>query len=218
MDENELSASCGFIQQLAKPIQQILLQHTRIKRAQKGEILYYENDEIEKIYFLISGSIKSYKVTRFDKEVFLFIQKASGLITTFAIEEEENRYFSNVECMIDSVVGVMDLVVMRDLSVKHEPLEIFIAKQLASQTRLLTAVIRRDLVFDSTAKVAYMIERELNEFNVFKKWEIAYMLNIQPETLSRILTKFTRDGMIDTDSNGSVVVLDHKSLIKIYEQ
>ncbi|GHV60188.1 hypothetical protein FACS1894103_5000 [Campylobacterota bacterium] len=217
MAENDLLASCSFIQELAEPTQQIMLQYCRLKRVKKGEILYYENDEIDKIYFLVTGRIKSYKVTRFDNEIFLFEQKTSGLITCFSIYEEKNRYFSNVESVIDALVCVMDMSVLRDQLARHKPLETFFARQLATKVETLTSVITRDMVFDSTAKVAHMIEHKLCEFNAYKKQDVAYMLNIQPETLSRILKKIKRDGIIDTDPNGNVVVLDHKSLIEIYE-
>lgn len=218
MAENEQLASCGFIRELSEPIQQILLHNMRLKRAKKGEILYYENDEIDKIYFLVSGCVKSYKVTRFDNEVFLFMQKTSGLITCFSLYEEKNRYFSNIESEIDSLVCVMEMSVLRDQLAKYPPLENFFTKQLSAKVGILTHVITRDMVFDSTAKVAYMINHQLSEFNVQKKQDVAYMLNIQPETLSRILKKIKRDGIIDTDPNGNVLVLDRKSLIEIYEQ
>jgi len=57
---------------------------------------------------------------------------------------------------------------------------------------------------------------ELTTFNRLKKHEIAYMLHIQPETLSRILNKLTRNGTIEIEKN-SVVILNIQELKDIYE-
>ena len=80
----------------------------------------------------------------------------------------------------------------------------------------MQCIISRDVVFDGTAKVAHMLVNDLINFNKLKKHEIAYMLHIQPETLSRILNKLTRNGTIEIEKN-SVVVLNEKELREIYE-
>jgi len=80
----------------------------------------------------------------------------------------------------------------------------------------MQCIISRDVVFDGTAKVAHMLVNELETFNRLKKHEIAYMLHIQPETLSRILNKLTRNGTIEIEKN-SVVVLNIQELKDIYE-
>jgi CRP/FNR family transcriptional regulator len=80
----------------------------------------------------------------------------------------------------------------------------------------MQCIISRDVVFDGTAKVAHMLVNELDTFNKLKKHEIAYMLHIQPETLSRILNKLTRNGTIEIEKN-SVVILNIQELKDIYE-
>ena len=71
-------------------------------------------------------------------------------------------------------------------------------------------------VFDGTAKVAHMLINDLQTFNRLKKHEIAYMLHIQPETLSRILNKLTRNGTIEIEKN-TIVILNEQELREIYE-
>jgi CRP/FNR family transcriptional regulator len=80
----------------------------------------------------------------------------------------------------------------------------------------MQCIISRDVVFDGTAKVAHMLVNELDTFNRLKKHEIAYMLHIQPETLSRILNKLTRNETIEIEKN-SVVILNIQELKEIYE-
>ena len=51
-----------------------------------------------------------------------------------------------------------------------------------------------------------------------KKQENAAFLNIQPETLSRILKKLHRDGVIQTNSLGKIEILDSQRLQMIFKQ
>ena len=89
-------------------------------------------------------------------------------------------------------------------------------KAFAKKSKMLQCIINREIVFDGTAKVAFMLINDLNSFNQLKKQEVAHMLNIQPETLSRILKKLTRHGMIDTE-NGETVLKDEAGLREIFE-
>ena len=80
---------------------------------------------------------------------------------------------------------------------------------------MLQCIINREVVFDGTAKVAHFLDQDERAFERFKKQEVAYMLNLQPETLSRILRKLSRDGIIDTEGTG-VAILDREQLRAIY--
>ena len=71
------------------------------------------------------------------------------------------------------------------------------------------------MILDGTGKVAFMIANDLDRFNSMKKQEIAAMLNIQPETLSRIIGKLARKGVIEIKSE--LKVTDMKGLREFYE-
>ena len=70
------------------------------------------------------------------------------------------------------------------------------------------------MVLDAMGKVAFMLAHDLDKFNRLKKQEIAALLNIQPETLSRLLGKLVRKEIIKTD--GDVVILDRDALKSLY--
>jgi CRP/FNR family transcriptional regulator len=80
----------------------------------------------------------------------------------------------------------------------------------------LQCVVNRELVFDATAKVAYMLSDDLTIFNKLKRQEVSFMLHIQPETLSRVLKRLRRSDIIDIQ-NSDVVILDKAALQAIYK-
>lgn len=193
-----------------------LLPLAKIRHYAKGEILHYENDEIECVYFLLKGIVKIYKVDRFDNEIFLYSIKKSALITEFSCFGAI-QCFANAECLQDCSILSLDLSGLKELFFSSPAILMALFKEFTHKTKELQYVINREIVFDGTAKVAHMLDRELEEFNALKKQDIAYMLNIQPETLSRILKKLHRDGVIATDIEGKIVVLNPSRLSEIYQ-
>ncbi|MDR1554927.1 MAG: Crp/Fnr family transcriptional regulator [Campylobacteraceae bacterium] len=210
----ELNSSVIF-QKIDKSDLKLLHNASKIKKFNSGEIINYENDEVLKVYFLLKGFIKVYKINRFDNEIFLYTLKNEGLITTFSLFET-SYYFSNTECIENSTILCIEFSKLQQLFQTSQSITLFFYEQLEKLYSLLKYVINREIVHDGTAKVAYMLANSLDEFNILKKQDVAYMLNIQPETLSRILTKLKREEIIETSMDGSVIVKNYNKLIAIF--
>ena len=88
--------------------------------------------------------------------------------------------------------------------------------EILLKTYQLHCVVNRELVFDATAKVAYMLRNDFKMFNSLKRQDVSFMLHIQPETLSRVLKKLKRSKIIDTDNSG-IIILDNGMLTNIYK-
>ncbi|MBE0490714.1 MAG: Crp/Fnr family transcriptional regulator [Sulfurospirillum sp.] len=195
-----------------------LCKAVKIKQFSAMDILFYEKEDKEEIYYITSGSLKFYKVDRFENEIFLYklsknslIFSASKLCDNFIIS-----CYANAEFLEDSEVLIFDSQTFKQLMRTQPSFMHTILKEAFGMIQRLQCIISRDVVFDGTAKVAHMLIHELDNFNAMKKHEIAYMLHIQPETLSRILKKLTRNAIINTIEN-NIVILDELSLREIYE-
>ena len=86
---------------------------------------------------------------------------------------------------------------------------------LLEKTHQLQCIVNRELVFDATAKVAFMLNQDIDMFNKLKRQEVSFMLHIQPETLSRVLKRLTRNGVILVE-NGDVIIINKDALISIF--
>lgn len=192
-----------------------LIKIVSLREYPKGAILYYEKEKHNEIYYLKEGLIKIYKVDRFDNEVFMYNLFSDTLISEIT-DFERIGCFANAEFAIDSEVLVIDFDRFQQLYMNSPELMLKLLKEFAKKSKMLQCIINREIVFDGTAKVAFMLINDLRSFNQLKKQEIAYMLNIQPETLSRILKKLTRSGMIDT-VDGETVLKDEETLREIFE-
>ena len=186
------------------------------KNYKKQEIVFYEEDKVYDIYFLLEGAVKAYKVDRFDNEIFFGIFK-NGLLNDCK-DKDKMATFVNIECLEDSLIACFESDRLRLLFEKSpQILKLFFEESL-KRVGVLEEIVQRELVFDSTAKIAYSLYSDLEEFNMHKKQENAAFLNIQPETLSRILKKLHRDGVIQTNSLGKIEILDSQRLQMIFKQ
>jgi CRP/FNR family transcriptional regulator len=221
MNENEVLDYLKEVNFFSKLDEQILLELSSCAKIQKRnamDILFYEKEDKQEVYYLVSGSLKFYKVDRFDNEIFLYKQEGNSLIYNVSklCSEYTISCYSNAEFLEDSEVIIFDSQRFQELIATHPMFMKMILKESFMMIQKLQCIISRDIVYDGTAKVAHMLANDLHNFNKLKKHEIAYMLHIQPETLSRILKKLIRNDIIEIDKN-NVVILDLEALKEIYE-
>jgi CRP/FNR family transcriptional regulator len=182
----------------------------------KNSILFYENDSSNKIFFLVSGLLKVYKIDKFENEIFLYhIHKNSLISELTTLEDDSIHCFSNAEFMEESTVLEVGFSELKSEFLSKNILNNEFINEILLKTQQLHCVVNRELVFDATAKVAFTLYNDLEMFNSLKRHEISFMLHIQPETLSRVLKKLKRSSIIDIE-NTDVVILNKEMLKSIY--
>ena len=218
MIDKNLFKSMPFFSDISDETLEKLSQIATLKNCVASDILFYEKDEKDDIFYLYEGSVKLYKVDRFDSEIFLYKVTSNSMIfnTTKLCDEHTISCYANAEFMENSKVVAFDNAKFKELMHSDHDFMRTILRESFKMIQQLQCIISRDIVFDGTAKVAHMLVHDLNNFNTLKKHEIAYMLHIQPETLSRILKKLTRNGVIEIEKN-SVKILNLDELKAIYE-
>ena len=188
-----------------------------ISKHPKSCILYYENDVQNKVLFLVSGLIKVYKIDKFDNEIFLYHIYENSLISELStIDDDTVHCYSNTEFIQESLILEIDFLKFKEYFLYKNILNKEFINEILSRTKQLHSVVNRELVFDATAKVAYMLIEDLNMFNSLKRHEVSFMLHIQPETLSRVLKKLKRKDIIEVE-NYKISILNEPLLTSIYK-
>jgi len=183
----------------------------------KNSILYYENDINNKIFFLVCGLLKIYKIDKFENEIFLYYIHKNSLISELTtLNDNDIHCFSNAEFMEESTILEVDFQEFKTQFLEKNILNQEFINEILLKTHQLHCVVNRELVFDATAKVAFSLCDDLEMFNTLKRHEVSFMLHIQPETLSRVLKKLKRSSIIDIE-NSNIVILDKKMLESIYK-
>lgn len=179
-------------------------------------ILFYESDTSSQILFLVSGLLKIYKIDKFDNEIFLYHIYANSMISELSRLDDEGIYcFSNAEFTEDSVVLSIDYKKFKENFLSKNILTMKMMDTLLEKTHQLQCIVNRELVFDATAKVAFMLNQDLDMFNKLKRQEVSFMLHIQPETLSRVLKRLSRNNIIEVKES-KILILNQDMLVSTF--
>ncbi|MGJ0319112.1 Crp/Fnr family transcriptional regulator [Aliarcobacter cryaerophilus] len=209
--------SLDFFENLSDNQIDILSNFSFISKYEKDSILFYETDLKTNLLFLVSGLIKIYKYDKFDNEIFLYHIYSNSLISELSnLNTNEIYCFSNASFIEDSVVLSIDFLKLQEHFLNNNLLVKELMNSLLKKTNQLQSLVNRELVFDATAKVAYMLVSDLNMFNKLKRQDVSFMLHIQPETLSRVLKKLSRDNIIEIE-NQQVIIKDEIALNSIFK-
>ncbi len=209
--------SLDFFENLSDEQIDVLSNFSFISKYEKDSILFYETDLKTNLLFLVSGLIKIYKYDKFDNEIFLYHIYSNSLISELSnLNTNEIFCFSNASFIEDSVVLSIDFLKLQEHFLNNNLLVKELMNSLLKKTNQLPSLVNRELVFDATAKVAYMLVSDLNMFNKLKRQDVSFMLHIQPETLSRVLKKLSRDNIIEIE-NQQVIIKDEIALNSIFK-
>jgi len=209
--------SLDFFENLSDNQIDILSNFSFISKYEKDSFLFYETDLKTNLLFLVSGLIKIYKYDKFDNEIFLYHIYSNSLISELSnLNTNEIFCFSNASFIEDSVVLSIDFLKLQEHFLNNNLLVKELMNSLLKKTNQLQSLVNRELVFDATAKVAYMLVSDLNMFNKLKRQDVSFMLHIQPETLSRVLKKLSRDNIIEIE-NQQVIIKDEIALNSIFK-
>ncbi len=212
MKTTETIKSIDFFDELNEDQVELLSSIANIQSYPKKSILNYESDETTNILFLITGLIKIYKVDKFNNEIFLYHIHEKNMISELSSLRSNTIYcFSNSEFIEDSIVLSINFKRFNELFLSQNILTIKFMEEILDKSHQLQGIVNRELVFDATAKVAFMLNNDLNMFNKLKRQEVSFMLHIQPETLSRVLKRLKRNNIIDIVSS-KIIILDRNQL------
>jgi len=208
----ETIKSIDFFNELNEDQIELLSSIANMQSYPKKSILNYESDETTNILFLITGLIKIYKVDKFNNEIFLYHIHEKNMISELSSLRSNTIYcFSNSEFIEDSIVLSINFKRFNELFLSQNILTMKFMEEILDKSHQLQGIVNRELVFDATAKVAFMLNNDLEMFNKLKRQEVSFMLHIQPETLSRVLKRLKRNNIIDIISS-KITILDNNQL------
>lgn len=189
---------------------------SHLSKFEKDSILYYESDSMDKILFLLNGLIKVYKIDKYDNEIFLYYVYPNTMISELSnLNNNHIKCFSNTEFIEDSIMLSIDFKKFKEEFLLSNELIVKFIEEIIYKNQQLQCIVNRELVFDATSKVAFMLSNDLEMFNQLKRNQVALMLHIQPETLSRVLKRLVRNKTINVDK-GIVMIENLEELHSIY--
>jgi len=193
---------------------QDIKENLHIKRFTKDSIVFYEGDMSNYFHILLDGDIKLYKTSPKGSQVQIRRMKAPNTIGEYACFERA-PFPATCEFITDGVMGLLHFdKVYKYLDDKEFALGLI--KSLTGKVMMLSALVHKETILSSEAKVADLMIDNISIFKRLKNNEIAGMLNLTPETFSRIITKLKKESIIRVDK-GHFTVLNLDALHTIVE-
>lgn len=192
-----------------------LLSISKQIKFQKDEILFYEGDEPKYLNILLDGVLKAYKTNFKSQEVFLHQIMPVSFVAELA-NFESIPYPASAVFITSGEILRVDYEKFKEEFLTHKTMSFVIIKSLLHKLRVMESILHQEVILTSEAKIAKFIVQNGELFGVIKNVKIASLLNITPETLSRILAKMKKDNLIMFDKNGLLIKADIETLTALY--
>ena len=180
-------------------------------KVSKDNIVFYEGDEPKYLYLLVKGVIKLYKTTSSHKEIVLKYFHENELIGEVA-NFEGIPYPATAKAYSDVEFLKIDFEKLKEIIFLNPNLAFNIQTSLIKKIKNLENIISTNLVLDSKERVAKYIYSHSEDFFETKNIEIAEILGVSPETLSRILKFFKDNGTINVKKK----YIDRDALVQYF--
>lgn len=174
-----------------------LAQISIIKKFKPGNILFYEGDEPKNLYFLLDGLIKLYRYDANDNINILSYYYSQALIGESATLQRTPHQIT-AECETECKILVVSFNEFEKNFLNDPNISLAIIMQLVTKVKTL---MNSNMNQTSMQKLAGLIFENHELFIKLKKYKIAEILNMAPETFSRNLKKLQDKGIISYSKN-----------------
>lgn len=193
---------------------EVLLTSTH-RKLKKGELLYHEGDESEKLYVISRGKVKVTKFSREGKEQILRILEENDFTGELSLFSEQLAK-SNAEAIETTDVCVIESTKIRELMEKRSGIAMKILKELSRRLEKTETLVETLGLMDVDEKVAKILlamadDQDVVDLGVTKK-DLAAHIQMSPETLSRRLANFEDLGIIRQETARRIVILKREVL------
>ena len=176
-----------------------VVKFTQVLKELKGNIIFFEGDQPEYLYLLVSGIVKLYKTTPNGKSIVLKYFQSGELIAEVA-NFENFPYPASASSVTEVEILKIDFEKLKQIMYSNPDFSFQIQVSLIKKIKALESVITNTLVLNTKERVAKFIYDHTDVFFDKKNIEIAEILNMTPETYSRVLKEFKEDGVVDFEN------------------
>jgi len=199
--------------QLEPDEREMIEKQTLRKKLHKDAILFYQGEPSEHLYMLSSGVLKAYKTDANGKEIILHHFKAPCFVAEMATLEGI-PFPATLSAESDAEVLSLKRELFLQLIELNSSLAFGLIRSMSKKIKILESTIERNMTLTSLQRVVKTILETPELFRQLPQTKIATMLNMTPETLSRMLKKLRADSLIELDGR-KLKVLDPGALAQL---
>ncbi|WP_246294339.1 Crp/Fnr family transcriptional regulator [Paenibacillus planticolens] len=186
-----------------------------IKRAAKGDFLFWEGDTADKLYYIVQGGVRVTKQSETGKSFILYLHQAGDLFGQ--IDPFQNSLHSfGAEVTEDGEIGVIQRKDLEVLLRQHGDLAIEFMKWIGLIHRMTETKFRDLMMYGKSGALCSLLIRLSNSYGVpqggnihihykINNSEMADMIGATRESVNRMLNDMKKDNTLDFN-NGCIVI------------
>jgi len=195
---------------------EILLKSGTLQQYPPKTLIYMEQEPGSELFVLLEGEVRCYRYDAKGNSVTLPFHGRYDLLGELPAQGVVVPYQES--CESETACRVLRLDSLRLCQLASEDLTVanFLIERLAYRSRLLAQFSCIAAASSLSEKIALFIYEHEAHFCAMPMARTASMLNIPPESLSRILRKFRQQGILD-NTQGSYRVLEREALREYFD-
>lgn len=192
-----------------------LLSCSRHSAHEEGSIIVHEGDPIESIIVVRSGRIKTFR-TGADGEEYVLSVLHDGQALWHGMFLEDHVYHYSVECLTPARLCRIHRADFESLLARHPDVALGLIRMVCTELDDAEQRIMMLSIRDPRRRLAqYLLVRDQScvgpEIHL-KLDDIASSIGLRPETVSRNVARFVREGLVERVGRGRLLVTDHDGL------
>ena len=188
----------------------------------KGDTIFLEGNEADKLYLINEGKIKLYKYTKDGKQQILHILPDGEFFGELNLFNKGEYHFS-AEAITKTKLCTLTKDKMKDIILQRPEIGIKILEVIGNRLSEVENLAQHLATNDVESRIAYLIMDLSEKYGkeTSKGVEIELPINredmsnytgVARETISRKLKKFEEEGLIKLVGNKKILILDEESL------
>ncbi|WP_368236349.1 Crp/Fnr family transcriptional regulator [Clostridium perfringens] len=192
----------------------------------KGEYICYEGEKLSKLFLISKGSVKTSKLTKGGKEQIMHIFSVGDYFGETSLFNNEGGISFNAIALNDVIVCAVDKDKVDSVLEENPRIAIVVLKSLTNRLKDTEEFAHKLVTNDVRVRIAYMLKEFKRKYGKIENGEIfidlpinredmANYCGITRETMSRKLSIFEHEGLIEIRGNKSLIIKDIERLNKI---
>ncbi len=198
---------------------------TVIKKYAKGEIIFFEGDPGEAIHFVKSGKVKIFKTSEGGREIIINILSPGDIFAEVILFQKNVSYPASVEVIEEGEIGFIRNKDLERLISDNPQLAMELLRAMAIKLKEVQQRVRElgsDDAVEKTIRILIALAKNhgsktkegITLCKNITRQDMANLVGTTRETMSRILSKFGKEGLVEI--NGRTIVIKDIDALKDY--
>lgn len=189
------------------------------RKFKKNQYIHYEGDRATGIYHIISGSVKTLKLTENGREMITGIHKTDDYLDLNIILSQDT-YDDTAVALEDTTLSFLPIEQLDKMLYLYPDVGAQFVKMLAGNIRERELRLMEIAYFSVRKRVADSLlrlgEKQSPDGNLVKvsREDLASLSGTSPETVSRTITDFRSDGLVEKTGN-TIAILNIEKLSRM---